>query len=88
VARCLTEPDGLTSLGWKEGAVKSTKMDAVAVVVWNCEAVEFQKGGAARVFLWPAIQAAVSVVSEEFWSVLLCWFNDAIAFSERGAEGP
>jgi hypothetical protein len=52
------------------------------------EAVDFQKGGAARVFLWPAIQAAVSVVSGELWSVLLCWLSEAIAFSERGAEGP
>jgi hypothetical protein len=55
----------------------------------NRGAVEIQKGGAARVFLWPSIQAAVSVESEEpFRSALLCWLNDAIAFSERGAEGP
>jgi hypothetical protein len=55
----------------------------------NRETIKFQKGGAARVFLWPAIQAAVSVGSEELLrSVLLCWLNDAIAFSERGADGP
>jgi hypothetical protein len=74
--------------GWEASPNRRSRMLLLSLFE-NRETIKFQKGGAARVFLWPAIQAAVSVVSEELLrSVLLCWLNDAIAFSERGADGP
>jgi hypothetical protein len=46
-----------------------------------------QKGGAAGLFLWPSIQAAVSVGFNDL-PVLTSFraLNEVIAFSERGSE--
>jgi hypothetical protein len=84
----MPESYGLKNLGVENSFAKSAKTDVVAVVVVRkSRGFRFQNGGAARVFLWPSIQAAVSADSEDFLRSL-CWLNDAIAFSERGPEGP